>query len=129
MRVLIASAAAMTVAAAAAAAVVLHVPPAKPRQRAAAIAGEVPADAAPGLVWRSGSATLRLTNRPCPSEDLSRALETEGVTNARAYDVTQGSRRYGGCWVKDLTGDVVTAEPGRDIGSIPIGWFRTDAGG
>jgi hypothetical protein len=72
--------------------------------------------------------TLRLAERPCPSEEFSRALESEGVTKARAYDVVQGSRHYTGCWAKDVAGDVVTMEPGRDIGSIPIDWFRADPG-
>lgn len=124
MRVLIASAAAMTLAAAAAAALALHKPPAKPAQPTAVATADAPADAVPGLVWRSGSATLRLTDRPCPSEDLARALEIEGVTPPLAYEVTQANRRYTGCWSKDLGGDVVTMEPGRDIGSIPIAWFQ-----
>jgi len=127
MRILIASAAAMTMAAAAAAAMALHAPPAKPPQRVQASAGVVATDAAPGLVWRSGSATLRLTDRPCASEEFTRALETEGVTTARAYDVVQGSKRYSGCWTKDIGGDVVTMEPGRDIGQIPLDWFRRES--
>ena len=63
---------------------------------------------------------------PCPSEDLTRTLEVEGVTQALAYEVTQAkeSRRTIGCWSKDIGGDVVTMEPGRDIGSIPLAWFR-----
>ncbi|NML44565.1 hypothetical protein HHL11_12435 [Ramlibacter sp. G-1-2-2] len=129
MRILIASAAAMTMAAAAAAAMALHAPPARPLQRAPAAANpaQMPSDAVPGLVWRSGSATLRLTDRPCASEEFTRALETEGVTKARAYDVVQGSRRYSGCWSKDIGGDVVTMEPGRDIGQIPLDWFRRES--
>lgn len=128
MRILIASVAAMTMAAAAAAAMALHAPPAKLVQRApAANPAQMPSDAVPGLVWRSGSATLRLTDRPCASEEFTRVLETEGVTQARAYDVVQGSKRYSGCWSKDIGGDVVTMEPGRDIGQIPLDWFRRES--
>jgi hypothetical protein len=124
MRVLIASAAALTLGAAAAAALALHSPPAKLSQRTVASEAAAPTDAVPGLVWRSGSATLRLTDQPCPNEEFTRTLESEGVTKPRAYEVTQGSRRYTGCWAKDVGGDVVTMEPGRDIGEIPIAWFR-----
>ena len=128
MRVLIATAAAMTLAAAAAAAVVLHAPPARAPQRSALADAAAPADAVPGLVWRSGTATLRLTDRPCSSEDFTQTLELEGVTQAREYEVTQANRRYIGCWVKDVGGDVVTMEPGRDdVGTIPIGWFQSGA--
>ena len=128
MRVLIASAAAMTLAAAAAAALALHSPPSKAPQRPAASGAFSTGDAAPGMVWRSGTVSLRLTDRPCPSEDLARALETEGVTKARAYELTQKSQRVTGCWSKDLGGDVLTLEEGREIGTIPVGWFRSGAG-
>jgi len=124
MRVLIATAGAMTLAAAAAAALALHKPPSAAPRIAQASEAPAPDDAVPGLVWRSGTATLRLTDKPCPIEDLARTLEVEGVTRPLAYEVTQASRRYVGCWSKDLGGDVVTMEPGRDIGSIPIAWFR-----
>lgn len=134
MRILIASVAGMTVAAAAAAAMVLHAP-ASARHIAAATpvpvaasAGVPPKEAVPGLVWRSGSVMLKLTDRPCPSAEFTSTLESEGVGQARAYDVVQGSRRYSGCWAKDDGGDVVTMEPGRDIGSIPLDWFRTEQG-
>lgn len=129
MRALIPIAAAFTLAAAAAAAMALHAPPAKaPAQRIAATEAAPPTDAVPGLVWRSGTAALRLTDRPCASEDFTRTLESEGVTTPRAYEVLQGSRRYSGCWSKDIGGDVLTMEAGRDIGTIPIGWFRREAG-
>lgn len=127
MRVLIACAAAMTLAAAAAAALALHAPAARLAPAARPSVAAAPTDAVPGMVWRSGTATLRLTDRPCPSEEFTIALESEGVTKARAYEVTQANRRYGGCWAKDTGGDVVTMEPGReDIGSIPIAWFQVD---
>lgn len=131
MRVLITTSAALLLAAAAATALALHAPLGKSAQAVQAPqapAGIVATDAVPGIVWRSGTATLRLTDRPCPSEDLTLAVETEGVTKARAYEVQQGSRHYTGCWTKDISGDVVTMEPGRDVGSIPIGWFRKNAG-
>lgn len=128
MRVLIPIAAAFTLAAAAAAAMALHAPPARPAQRTAAAQAAPPTDAVPGLVWRSGTAALRLTDRPCPSEDFTHTLEGEGVTTPRAYEVMQGTRRYSGCWSKDIGGDVLTMEAGRDIGTIPIGWFRREAG-
>ena len=127
MRVMIATAATITLAAATAAAMALHSPPAKWTHRTSAAistADAAPADAVPGLVWQSGSATLRLTDKPCASDELARVLDGEGVSQALVYEVTQGSRRYSGCWTKDVAGDVVTAEPGRDIGSIPIAWFR-----
>jgi hypothetical protein len=129
MRVLIATAATLTLAAAAAAGMALHSPPSRSAQRVQVSQPAPPAEAVPGMVWRSGTATLRLTDRPCPSEEFTRALESEGVSKPRAYDVTQGSRRFSGCWSKDVDGDVVTMEPGRDIGSIPIGWFQPGTGG
>jgi hypothetical protein len=129
MRVLIATATLLTLAAAAAAAMALHAPPARAPQRTPTIVAEAPpTDAVPGLVWRSGTAALRLTDRPCPSNEFIRILEGEGVSPPLAYEVTQGNRRYGGCWAKDIAGDVVTMEAGRDIGSIPIGWFRRETG-
>lgn len=128
MRVLIVSGVMVTFAAAAAAALALHTPPPRSPQPAKFEAGSTPVDAVPGLVWRSGSATLKLSGRPCPSEELARPLENEGVSGARAYDVVQGSKRYTGCWAKDVAGDVLTMEPGREIGSIPIGWFRAEPG-
>jgi hypothetical protein len=133
MRVLIATASMMTVAAAAAAAMVLHAPAATPhaaasKQVSVASDGARPKEAVPGLVWRSGTVTLKLTDRPCPSAEFADALEQEGVGKARAYDVVQGSRRYTGCWTRDDGGDVVTMEPGRDIGSIPLDWFRMASG-
>jgi hypothetical protein len=127
MRVMIATAATITLAAATAAAMALHSPPARQTHGAPAaikVADMAPADAVPGLVWHSGSATLRLTDRPCASDELANQLDGEGVMKALAYEVTQGSRHYSGCWTKDVSGDVVTAEPGRDIGSIPVAWFR-----
>lgn len=128
MRVLIATVAGLTVAvAAAAAAMVLHPPRPKAAPPVRGAEGVRPAEAVPGLVWRSGSATLRLTDRPCPSDELAEALESEGVAKPRAYEVTQGSRHYTGCWTKDVGGDVVTIEPGREVGSIPIGWFQAAA--
>jgi hypothetical protein len=129
MRVLIVTAGAMTVAAAAAAAMALHSPPSRPAHAVRTVAhASAPSDATPGLVWRSGSATLTLTGRPCPNEDLSRSLVGEGVGEPRAYEVSQGTRRYIGCWTKDVGGDVVTAEPGREVGSIPIEWFQRASG-
>lgn len=129
MRALIATAGALTLAAAAAAALAVHTPPPRASQRIAPHDAGPPTDAVPGLVWRSGSATLRLTGQPCPSEDFSRQLEMEGITKARAYEVTQGSHRFTGCWAKDDSGDVLTMEPGRDIGEIPIAWFRSESTG
>ncbi len=130
MRILIATVATATLAAATAAAMVLRTPPSSSPQPAPGAHGLAGADAAwathavPGLVWRSGTATLRLGDAPCPSEELTRALDGEGLTEARAYEVKQGSRRYGGCWTQDSGGDVVTIEPGREIGTIPIAWFE-----
>jgi hypothetical protein len=119
MRVLIATAIATTLAAVAAAAMAWHLP----RQWMGPFHA-APKEAVPGLVWRNGTATLRLTDRPCASESLALALQSEGVGKPRTYEVVQGSRRYTGCWVKDMAGDVVTAEPGREIAEIPIAWFR-----
>ena len=133
MRVMIAVATPVLVAAAATAAMALHSRPAAPARSPPSGVSTVPGAAAipvvaePGLVWRSGTATVRLTDRPCPSDELALALEMEGVTKPRAYDVVQGGRASTGCWVKDRAGDVVTLEPGREVGSIPLDWFR--AGG
>jgi hypothetical protein len=123
MRILIATVAASVLAAAAAAGVALHSVPAKSSAPGPAIER-----ATAGLVWHSGSVALRLTDRPCPFEELSVQLETEGVSPARAYVVQQGKHRTTGCWSQDLGGDVVTMEPGRELGQIPIAWFRTEPG-
>ena len=85
-----------------------------------------PGRAGPGLVWRSGTATLRLTDGPCTVEDFVRVLESEGgVSPARAYVVKQGRREFTGCWSQDLDGDVLTMESNREPGSIPLSWFET----
>lgn len=91
-------------------------------------AGRVATEAVPGLTWRSGTATLRLTADACPYADLALQLETEGIAPARAYVVDQRDRKSIGCWAKDIGGDVVTMEPGREPGQIPIDWFRTPTG-
>lgn len=121
MRILIATVAATLLTAAAAAGVAFRTAPAAPAKSA-----EKPDRAAPGLVWRSGSATLRLTDRGCPFEDLSAQLEIEGVAPARAYDVQQGTRKTTGCWSRDVGGDVITLEPGKELGQVPLDWFRSE---
>jgi len=118
MRFVLASAATVTLIAAAAAAATFHAVPAL--RVKAAEAG----NAVPGLVWRSGTATMRLGAQPCPVDELARALEIEGRVPPRAYVVQQGSREFTGCWSKDGDGDVITMEVNREPGSIPISWFR-----
>lgn len=100
-------------------------PPAPaPKQRS-----KVATDAVPGLVWRSGTATLTLMDRDCPFAELALQLETEAIAPARAYVVEQRGRKSIGCWAKDVGGDVTTMEPGRDdVGQIPIDWFRVGPG-
>lgn len=121
MRILIATVAATLLTAAAAAGVALRSTPAQPAKAEAR-----PERAVPGLVWRSGTATLRLTDRRCPFEELSTQLEVEGVSSALAYEVQQGARKHTGCWAKDVGGDVITLEPGQELGQIPIDWFRSE---
>jgi hypothetical protein len=83
-----------------------------------------PAAAVPGLVWRSGSMSLTLTDRPCPFEEMAAELEVEGVPPARAYVATQGARKASGCWARDMGGDILTRTPGGDEGTIPLDWFQ-----
>jgi hypothetical protein len=59
---------------------------------------------------------------------VSTQLQSESVEPARAYIVQQGKQRTTGCWSKDIGGDVVTLEPGRELGQIPIGWFQSESG-
>lgn len=118
MRFVLASAATVTLIAAAAAAASFHAAPVRPDRAVEAT------DAVPGLVWRSGTATMRLSAQPCPVEELARALEIEGRAPPRAYVVQQGSRQFTGCWSKDVDGDVITMEVNREPGSIPISWFH-----
>jgi hypothetical protein len=124
MRILSATVATgMLLAIAAAAWATLHTASAQSHRQAAP-----PDHAVPGLVWRSGTATLRLTDGPCPVEDFVRALEREGVTPARAYVVRQGRQQFTGCWARDLDGDVLTMEADREPGTIPLSWFQAAAG-
>lgn len=121
MRTLIATVAASLVTAAAAAAMTFHsAPEAKVRPQ-----GEPATQAVAGLTWQSGKAVLRLTDKPCPFEELSAELGMEGISPARAYEVQVGGKKSIGCWSTDAGGDVVTLEPGREIGTIPLDWFRT----
>jgi hypothetical protein len=119
-KLLVASVAAFVLTAAGAAAVTLQVvPPADERAQ-----GEPASRAVPGITWTSGSAVLRLTDTPCPSPEMSAELGMEGVTPPRVYVVEQGAKKTSGCWSTDVGGDVVTMEPGREIGTIPLDWFR-----
>ncbi|HET8746360.1 MAG TPA: hypothetical protein VFM98_12195 [Ramlibacter sp.] len=117
MRLVLASAATVMLIAAAAAAATFHAAPGRQAKAAAT-------DAVPGLVWHSGTATMRLTAQPCPIDEFARALELEGRAPPRAYVVQQGSRQFTGCWSKDVDGDVITMEVNREPGSIPISWFH-----
>lgn len=117
MRILIATAAASLLTAAAAAGMMRAAPQPAPQADTATVA-------APGLVWQSGKAALRLTDKPCPFDDLRRDLEREGVPPVRAYVVEQGDKKTTGCWAVDMGGDVMTLEPGRELGQIPVSWFR-----
>ena len=121
MRLVFASLATSILLAAAAAWASLHSASAHPSEGAPAT------DAVPGLVWHSGTVTMRLTDQPCRVDDFARVLEVEGVVPPRTYVVHQGSREFSGCWSKDLGGDVITMEANRDLGSIPIAWFRVPA--
>jgi hypothetical protein len=121
MRILIATLAACVLTAAGSAGMALH---AKPARRAPAPQGAHAIEAVPGITWQSGTATLRLTDRPCPFDDLSAQLAAEGIGPVRAYVVQQGNRQVTGCWSKDAGGDVATLEPGRQLGQIPVSWFR-----
>lgn len=125
MRILIAIVAALLVTAGATARMTLQ---AKPANHAAVPQGEYAIKAVPGLVWHSGTVTLRLTDRPCPFNDLAVQLDAEGTGPVRAYVVQQGSRQVIGCWSKDAGGDVMTLEPGRELGQIPVTWFRIEPG-
>jgi hypothetical protein len=120
MRLVFASAATLGLMAAAAAFATFHTAaPAHTSQAAA------PKDAVPGLIWRSGTATMRLTDRPCPVDNFTRVLEIEGLAPARAYVVQQGRHQFTGCWAKDMDGDVITMEGNREEpGSIPLSWFQ-----
>jgi hypothetical protein len=119
MRILVATAAASLLTAAAAAGI-MQAAPAAPR-------AEPATEAVPGLVYQSGKAMLRLTATPCPFKELRMELEREGIPPVRAYVVEQGSKQFVGCWSTDMGGDVMTLEPGRELGQIPVGWFRAPA--
>lgn len=125
MRIVIGAAVATLLAAAAAGAAVAWHPPqaaTKPAPRPS-----VPAEiAVPGLTWQSGAATLRLLEHPCPYKDVALQLETEGIAPALSYVVHVGQKRIIGCWARDMGGDVMTLEPGRELGQIPLAWFRAD---
>jgi hypothetical protein len=99
-------------------ALVLQARPAPPKSPETQALGE--------LVYRRGTFSLRLTNRPCPVDEFVLELESEGVPPALAFVTTQGDRRHLGCWAKDIGGDVMTRQAGAEPGTIPIDWFQRD---
>lgn len=79
-----------------------------------------------GLVWRNGTFSMRLTDQPCEREDLRAELEEEGIPPAKVYIATQGSIHSIGCWVLDMSGDVMTRNARGEEGTVPMGWFRRE---
>lgn len=90
---------------------------------------ERPDAAAPGLVWTFGTYTIVLTEEACPFDDVKNVIETEGIGPASAYRATQsGKTIIGGCWVRDVGGDVMTMTQTGAISSIPLEWFTVPKG-
>lgn len=77
-----------------------------------------PAAAGP-LVYRFGTYSFELTDRPCPFPELAEGLEGEGIPPARAAISTSGGQAMTACWVRDVDGDVMTADLAGPGGTLP----------
>lgn len=77
------------------------------------------------LMYRYGSFVLRLTEEPCPFEELDLQLSDEGIPPARAYREQQrdGRWRTPGCWAADIGGDIMTRDTAGGEGTIPRDWL------
>ena len=78
------------------------------------------------LVYRSGTYSVRLTEKPCEDEELRGILEDIAVPPAKMYEITQVGKRSIGCWAYDMGGDVAAFSFGGGSGTIPIDWFRRE---
>lgn len=78
------------------------------------------------LVYRFGTYSVRLTDMPCPFEDFIEELEAEGIPPARAAVITSGQRRHTGCWVRDMSGDVMMRQADAELGVLPAEGFRRE---
>lgn len=92
---------------------------------------ELPATKAePGIVWRSGGAVIQLLDSPCRVDSWREELEEVGIPPARAYELTQGGKKLGGCWAPDPVGDVILRDASSHPDDLPtpVGWFKVPAG-
>lgn len=81
----------------------------------------------PGMVYRFGTFAVALTDRTCPDDEASSILENEGIPPALAMVVTSGSRRWSGCWTRNIDGDVMTLDPtSTETGTLPRERFRRE---
>lgn len=78
------------------------------------------------LVYRQGTYSYRLTDEPCPFEEFALELEAEGIPPARMAAITSGSRRFTGCWAKDIGGDVMTRQFNVEPGTLPLDGFKPE---
>lgn len=85
------------------------------------------AEATSDLVWRNGSMTLRLTDRPCGFQALADDLNENGVPPAKALVIMQEGRpRVPGCWALDMDGDVLLRDVSGQDGFAPMSWFKRE---
>lgn len=78
------------------------------------------------LAYIRGSFVMRFTEEPCPYEEVTDQLNNDGIPPAKAYRELLGDGRWAlpGCWVRDLSGDLMTMTTvDRDTKTIPAEWL------
>lgn len=78
------------------------------------------------LAYRRGSFVLRLTDEPCPYEEITSTLDREGIPPAKAYRELLNDGRWAlpGCWARDIGDDVMTMDTASDERkTIPKEWL------
>ena len=78
------------------------------------------------LVYRSGTYSVRLTDEPCPYEEITSTLDSEGIPPAKAYRELLSDGRWAlpGCWARDIGGDVMTMDTAsNERKTIPKEWL------
>lgn len=96
------------------------------------IAASQPAAKAPEtntaeLAYRRGSFVLKLTDEPCPYEEIGAVLDSEAIPPAKAYRELLSDGRWAlpGCWAKDISGDVMTMDTASDERkTLPKEWLN-----
>lgn len=73
------------------------------------------------LTYRFGTFVMRLTDEPCPFEELDEHLTEQAVPPAKAYRVQERDGRWStpGCWATDMGGDMMTMDTAGGEGMIP----------